>query len=200
MRDYDIDYIDDPFVEEMIDGKIYLMASPSDEHLMIQDKLLRIFNNYFEQHQKKCMAIFEKQLFINDKNYFQPDLMIYCKNNNEKKNKRIPLIVIEVLSDSTWKKDVTAKMNKYAEMGIEEYWVIDPRNRRITIYKLKKLNDNQYDLYESYYIPFEDELSPVPIIREKEESEIVREFSPVFFPAITISLEYVFNFEALDFI
>ena len=197
MQDYAIDYLDDPFIEEMINGKVYLMSRPSDEHLMVQYKLLKAFNNHFELHKKKCMAIFEKQLYINDKNYVQPDVMIYCKNNNEKKNKKIPLIVIEVLSDSTWKKDMTAKMTKYAESGIEEYWTIDYQAQRITVYKL---NDNIYELYESYYLPNENSFSLVPKLRKQQESEIVKEFSPALFPEIIISLEDVFDFEALEYI
>jgi Uma2 family endonuclease len=200
MQDYsvdDVNYIDDPFIEEMIDGKIYLMARPGNKHMLIQSYLNRIFNNYFERKKKKCKAVYEMQLYINDRNYFQPDLMIYCKNNNEKKNKKIPLIVIEVLSDSTWKIDITAKMKKYAELEIEEYWIIDPRNQRLNIYKL---DGERYDLYESYYHPFADGFSVVPKIREKEESEIIREFSPAFFPDMTILLADVFNFDDLDII
>jgi len=197
MQDYNIDDdSDNLIVEEMIDGKIYFMAAPDDRHLMIQDKLLRIFNNYFERYKKKCRAIFEKQIFINERNYVQPDLMIYCKDNNEKKNRRAPLIVIEVLSDSTWKKDMTAKMKKYAELSIEEYWVIDYRSQRLTVYKL---DGDRYELYESYYHSLENSFSVVPKVREKEESEAIKEFSPTFFPEITISLEYVFNFEDLEF-
>jgi len=197
---YNINYLDNPFTEEKIDGKIYLMARPNGRHTMIQGNLFEIFNNYFAQKKKKCKAIFEWQLYIDKDNYVQPDLLIYCKSNNEKKNKAVPLIVIEVLSDSTWKKDVTDKMRKYAELGIEEYWIIDPRNQRVSIYKL---NDNKYaEPSEVYGYPFnldDDDFSPVPEVREKEEQEVIKEFAPPFFPDLTIMLEDVFDFEALDF-
>jgi Uma2 family endonuclease len=197
MQNYALDYIDDPFVEESIDGKIYMMARPNAMHLMIEGNLLNIFNSYFRQNKRKCTAVFEMQLYVNDKNYVQPDLMIYCKDNNEKKNKKIPLIVIEVLSESTWKKDVTVKLQKYAELGIEQYWIIDRRTRRISIYQLA---GGKYELGELYNYPLEDEFSIMPEIRAKQKAEVTKEFSSPFFPDLAISLEGVFNLDNIDLI
>jgi len=197
-----INYIDNPFAEEKIDGKIYLMARPKDKHLFIQDNLLTIFNNHFADKKKKCRAVSEMQLYTDKENYVQPDLLVYCKDNNEKKNRAVPLIVVEVLSDSTWKKDMTAKMRKYAELGIEEYWVIDPRNQRLSIYKLDggKYGSEPGELYNYPLNLADDEFSIVPEIREKEQQEIIKEFSPWFFPDLVISLEDIFDFDALDFV
>jgi Uma2 family endonuclease len=164
---------------------------------VIQKNLLNIFSNYFSQKKKKCAIFFERQLYIDANNYVQPDLLIYCKDNNDKKNKSIPLIVIEVLSDSTWRKDMTVKMRKYAELGIDEYWIIDPDSQKLSIYKL---SSGKYEVSEAYNHPFEDGFSMVPELREKEEREIIKEFSPSFFPELMILLADIFDFEALDFV
>jgi len=37
-----------------------------------------------------------------------------------------PLVVVEVLSGSTWKQDLIAKAEEYAKFGIGQYWVVDP--------------------------------------------------------------------------
>ncbi|MCL2095870.1 MAG: Uma2 family endonuclease [Oscillospiraceae bacterium] len=197
---YDINYIDNPFIREMIDGKVYLMARPNNRHMVIQKNLNKLFENYFRRKNRKCAIFFEMELEIDVKNTMQPDLLVYCKENNEKKNKKIPLIVIEVLSDSTWKKDVTVKMKKYAEIGIEEYWVIDPRSQRISIYALENGEPGRYELRELYDLPPDDGFSGFRILREEEEKDAVREFSPVSFPEMTILLEDVFNFEDLEII
>jgi len=123
--------------------------------------------------------------------------LIYCRDNNEKKGKRIPVIIIEVLSKSTWKKDMTIKMKKYAELEIEEYWIIDYRNQILAVYKL---NEYKYDLYETYYYLTDEELSPIPEVREEELNKAIKEFSPISFPEMTVFLEEVFSFEALDII
>ncbi len=44
-----------------------------------------------------------------------------------------PRVVFEVASESTWKKDLelTAKLGKYARMGIEEYFACDPNPEQV---------------------------------------------------------------------
>ena len=37
-----------------------------------------------------------------------------------------PLLVLEVLSESTWRSDLGPKLDTYAAMGITEYWLYDP--------------------------------------------------------------------------
>ena len=179
--------------KEIIDGKIYMMATPSDKHIRIQLNLCYIFNNYFNQSKRRCTAVFAKDLYINDKNWLVPDTLVYCKSNNEKKKKNIPLIVVEVLSDSTWKKDITVKMKKYAELEIEQYWIIDPDTQRLTIYKLE--NGKYEEPGALYNLPVENSYSP---LLEDEEDAVIKEFSPDFFPELTIHLEDIFNFENLD--
>jgi Uma2 family endonuclease len=47
----------------------------------------------------------------------------------------VPSLVVEILSPSTARRDRTEKLEIYAENGVEEYWVIDPRRREITVYR-----------------------------------------------------------------
>jgi len=39
-----------------------------------------------------------------------------------------PDLVIEVLSPSTGYYDLTEKKDVYAEFGVKEYWMVDPKN------------------------------------------------------------------------
>ena len=128
----DLNYVDDVFIEEKIDGIIYLMARPSDEHIYVQGNISYIFSDYFRQNKKFCVIKNEAQLYYNDNNYFVPDLMVFCFNTS----KDIPMIIIEVLSESTYGNDLGIKMKKYAELGIKEYWIVDCKYRTVTIYVL----------------------------------------------------------------
>ena len=186
MNEQILSYSDKYYKEEKIDGKIYRMAAPCDEHIDVQSNLLTIFNNYFKQNKKNCRARHDSRLDINEDNYLEPDLKILCRENN---NGEIPVIVIEILSKSTRKRDLGVKMKKYAELGIKEYWIVTWELSSIVIYLL---NDNkQYDFYKSYaYYSSEDELKRLD---EDELKEAVTEFSPVLFPDIIIRLEDVFD-------
>ena len=41
----------------------------------------------------------------------------------------VPQVVLEIASQETWDKDLTEKPNKYAAMGVEEYFAYDPNER-----------------------------------------------------------------------
>ena len=54
----------------------------------------------------------------------------------------VPPFIMEVLSHRTWKNDVEDKRDKYAAMGVEEFWLFDPYNkyldgRRLASYRLR---------------------------------------------------------------
>ena len=189
------DYVrDDWFIKEKIDGKIYLMARPTGKHVDVQGNIFYIFNNYFKLKKKRCIARSEAQLDISENNYVVPDIMVFCHKNS----KDIPLIVVEILSKSTRNRDLGIKMEKYAKIGIKEYWIVDCQKYIIDIYLL---NDNRsYDIYETYVYYTDDDFSKIPEIRkeQKAEVEIITEFSPVSIPEMKILLEDIFYFMEED--
>jgi len=191
MQNYDMnnlnnEYNDEIFKEEKIDGKIYLMATPCNEHREVQFNIANIFNTYFRQNNKRCLSIFDAKLDMNKNNYFEPDVMVFCYETS----KKIPLIIIEVLSKSTRNIDLGAKMKKYAKLGIKEYWIITWESMSIDIYILT--DEKKYAFYKSYaYFAIEDLNHS---LSENEKKEVVTEFSPVTIPELKILLEDVFYF------
>jgi len=189
MRDYvnmNENEIDENLLKkEKIDGIIYLMAPPKREHRDVQYNIASIFNNYFKQNKKRCIARFEDQLDIDDDGYVVPDIMVFCYNNS----KDIPLIVIEVLSNSTRERDLGVKMEKYAKLGIKEYWIVTWETFSIDIYLLT--DENKYKLYKSYSY---SALNTPKRRGEDTEPEPAKEFSPVSVPELKVQLEDVFYF------
>ena len=51
-------------------------------------------------------------------------------------NQPAPLLVIEVVSESTKGTDYRAKRAEYSVLGILEYWVVDPLVNKITVFSL----------------------------------------------------------------
>ncbi len=54
-----------------------------------------------------------------------------------------PDLVLEVLSPSNWLTDRRDKFQLYAEAGVREYWVADPKARAIEVFVLR---DGAYEL------------------------------------------------------
>ena len=72
-----------------------------------------------------------------------PDLMVVLGVGNEPresyktwKEGKVPDLVIEVVSRSTWRKDVRVEPPLYAALGIAEFWLFDPLRSRLGGFEL----------------------------------------------------------------
>jgi Uma2 family endonuclease len=68
----------------------------------------------------------------------EPDLLFASDQLEiltEKNVQGVPALVIEVLSPSTRKRDEKLKRSLYERGGVREYWLVDPKRARITIYR-----------------------------------------------------------------
>ena len=135
--------IDDGNRYELIDGELYMMASPSDRHQAVLVNLIAIFRT--ELRGKTCkvrVAPLDVRLNMEDVLKFedkgknkqkrrdtvvQPDLLVVCdpEKLGEKYVKGAPDLVIEILSPSTMKHDKITKFRKYQEAGVKELWFVD---------------------------------------------------------------------------
>lgn len=125
---------------ELIDGKAYLMSSPSVTHQRIAahmyDELKICFNN------RKCEVFIPPlDVFLYDKNMgcsnvFQPDLLVVCDKKKIKEDgiHGAPDIVVEVVSKSSRKNDYIRKLGSYMLKGVKEYWILDYENEQAIVY------------------------------------------------------------------
>ena len=125
---------------EVIDGKLYQMASPKSRHQAIIGEVYGIFRNFIRANKGKCLPIMapsDVRLEIDkgDMTVVQPDFYVVCDKKTSKGKKKasdnIPDFVMEVLSPSSRKMDLQIKQNKYRIDGVREYWVVDYDDNRI---------------------------------------------------------------------
>lgn len=128
---------------ELIDGLIYDMAAPTDKHQIIADEIQSRFREHIRKNKGKCVTItspLDVQLDCDDKTMVQPDVVIVCDRNKFQQGRVFgaPDLVVEVLSESTKKKDITIKGAKYAAAGVREYWLVDPKKKRVHVYNFEQ--------------------------------------------------------------
>lgn len=124
---------------ELIDGVFYEMFAPTNIHQIIAGELHRILLNFIHAHKGNCMAFIspaDVQLDRDNKTMLQPDVFITCDRTKIHVNETYgaPDMVVEILSPSTRKKDMNLKYYKYANAGVGEYWIVDPKKRRILVH------------------------------------------------------------------
>jgi Uma2 family endonuclease len=150
---------------ELIDGVVYLPASPRFTHQRILEEMYIVFHQYLEGS-KKCdafMAPFDINLIRQniklfreetegDINVVQPDLIVLCDYlediDKEDKYQGTPTLVVETLSPSSRSKDRVKKLDLYMESGIEEFWIVDPKTKSVMVYSFK---DSELDK-DTFYI------------------------------------------------
>lgn len=133
---------------ELIDGEIYLLASPTHSHQVAIREIFVQFYNFFEG--KPCSPLtapFDVRLkndspkFEDDPNVVQPDIIVLCDEENiddKGKYHGVPTLVVEVLSPSTRGKDMVKKLSLYMLSGVKEYWVVDMEVGQIFVYALSE--------------------------------------------------------------
>ncbi|QNK60141.1 Uma2 family endonuclease [Paenibacillus sp. PAMC21692] len=129
---------------EIIEGVRYdFLSSPKYVHQNLLGKLHLAFHSACASDGKILMAPMD--VHFDDINVFQPDI-IYIANDNKGIIRDgfvfgVPNLVVEILSESTARRDKTIKKSGYEKFGVKEYWLADP------IYKLVE----QYVLVEGQY-------------------------------------------------
>lgn len=127
---------------EYIDGHIFLLASPKTAHQYALAELFAQFYSWFEGNTcRPFVAPYDIELHRQEDNSVhavQPDLMVICDLDEHLDEtdmyKGVPALVVEILSESTRRKDLIYKLNLYLACGIREYWIVNPLNREVTVY------------------------------------------------------------------
>lgn len=138
---------------EYIDGEVYLLASPTYTH---QNIIMEMSNQMYQWFKgKKCRALtspFDVTLLKEDnKNVVQPDILVICDTENVNEKGRymgVPSLVVEVLSESTRRKDMLKKLDLYLQSGVREYWVVSPFNQEIYVYFIEGSDIKDYRAYK----------------------------------------------------
>jgi len=144
------DYVNWPQDErwELIDGYAYNMSpAPSRRHQQISVALIKSIAVYLDG--KPCYvyhAPFDVRLPEADEKdedietVVQPDIVVICDENklDDRGCRGAPDLIIEILSPATAPKDMKIKLSLYEKHGVKEYWVVQPIDNIILVFKLGK--------------------------------------------------------------
>lgn len=123
---------------ELLQGELFVNPAPSPIHQRISKRLQRQLENYFETRSIGEVFAAPIDLILTKQDVFVPDLIIAADPSHISKRgiEAPPLLVVEILSPSTRSVDCGVKSRRYAELGVQHYWIVDPDKKRLECYRL----------------------------------------------------------------
>lgn len=135
------DYVatpDDGKRYEIVQGDLYVTPSPSPMHQRVSRRLQRQLEGYF--HSRPIGEVFNApiDLILTHHDILVPDLLVVSdpKLISKRGIEGPPVLIVEILSPATRKHDRGMKARRYAELGVEHYWIVDPESRRVECHRL----------------------------------------------------------------
>ncbi len=124
---------------EFTDGRLEELPMPTSTHQAI----LSFLNDLFKAHVVPMggVVLFSAlRLRIREGKFRAPDLLLLGDRRDRRYRDRFWLgadLVLEVVSPDRPDRDLVEKRADYAEAGIPEYWIVDPRTRTVTVLALQ---------------------------------------------------------------
>jgi len=137
---------------EYIDGQIFAMAGASRAHNIISSNFNTLLNNHLAR--SPCQVfVSDMKVHIKHKKgeyFYYPDIMVGCEpKDNHKYYLEQPLLIIEVLSESTEKIDRREKLLAYQTISsLKEYVIVSQDEILVEIYR----RDDQNQWWKTDFI------------------------------------------------
>lgn len=177
---------------EIIGGEKIMAPAANTIHNALGGRLYMFIGTYLDAKELGYCFTDSVDIHFPDGSLFKPDFSIVLKENKQIINWSgdiygVPDMVVEVLSYSTRRKDLTIKKDIYEANGVREYWIIDPWAKVIDVYLLR---DGKYFLNDEYMLPDKEALKSMT---DAEKAEIKTEVPVSILEGLTIRLDYIFK-------
>ncbi|EMN00277.1 putative restriction endonuclease [Leptospira noguchii str. 1993005606] len=124
---------------ELLEGEIFMVPAPIPEHQRVVLKFSNALFNYLE-HKKLGEVFFSPiDVYLDEHNVVQPDLLFISQARSfiiqEKRIEGAPDWIAEILSEGNAYHDLKTKKKLYEKHGVLEYWIVDPMERSVEVYR-----------------------------------------------------------------
>lgn len=123
---------------ELSDGIIEVLPMPTREHQTIVGFLYVALVNFLRARGGDVLFA-PLRLRVSERKFREPDLLAVLDTRDPRAQNRYWTgadLVMEVVSPDAPERDLVEKRREYAEAGIPEYWIVDPRDRTILVLTL----------------------------------------------------------------
>ncbi|MCS7196366.1 MAG: Uma2 family endonuclease, partial [Aquificaceae bacterium] len=114
---------------ELVEGVPYAMASSKLINQVVLFNFIRVLGSMLEREGCECAGAVEVDWVISGDTVVRPDLSVICEGFEEDYIRRPPVMVVEVVSESTRRMDEEVKFELYEREGVKYYLLLYPETR-----------------------------------------------------------------------
>ena len=138
---------------EFIDGELFAMVGASSAHNLISLNIATELRTHLKG--KPCRPYVNDMKVRIEGNYYYPDVLVDCSDiADDAYFAETPILIIEVLSESTKQYDKTFKLQQYKKIAtLQEYVMIEQNNALVEVVsRLDGWQAHYYGLGESFML------------------------------------------------
>jgi len=126
---------------ELSQGRIEVLTVPTTSHQMLTAYLYGLLLAFASARDLGTVLIAGTRVQLWPDTIREPDVVFLLKEHADRMSEEYLLgadLVMEVVSGGAEdrRRDLKKKRREYAQAGIPEYWIVDPREERITVLRL----------------------------------------------------------------
>jgi Uma2 family endonuclease len=139
------DYVlfpDDGRRHEIVEGDHTMTPAPKTKHQRVSFNLALAIGSFVKQRNLGLVFAAPCDVILSDENVVQPDLLFVTQKRSEivtEDNIRgAPDLIVEIVSETTRKRDEQTKRKLYERYGVREYWIVDPELETVRVFRRKE--------------------------------------------------------------
>ncbi len=136
---------------EFSDGYIEVLPMPTDEHQRILLFLYRMLYDFIAAYTSGIVLVAPLRLRLKSGKYREPDVIVLLSQADSRRENQYwngADLVMEIVSPDDPDRDLVTKREEFAQIGIPEYWIVNPQKATITVLRLQGQSYLEYGEFE----------------------------------------------------
>jgi Uma2 family endonuclease len=139
--------------KQLVDGEI-VVNEPKAIHAELQARLLVALRSWSTEGKGRGQVLLPTDVRMDEHNVYGPDLLWFSEPKLQSAfprgldayPERVPDLVVEVRSASTWRYDIGAKKRVYETGGVPELWLVDDAADTVLVYRRSTPESGTFDV------------------------------------------------------
>jgi Uma2 family endonuclease len=129
--------LDEDDRRELIDGELVEVEVPTEVHEHIVGRITSALIVWSDQGHGGRALTSGYKVRVSERRGVMPDVQFYREGNTSARGQQLGLVtgcpdlVVEVVSPTSGRHDRVTKLRYYAQLGVPEYWLVDPQSRTL---------------------------------------------------------------------